>query len=138
VTVNFSQPDVDDNPLTLLQFGVYVDDGGTTAAFPNPIPNPDVIGLVGEKSFGFTLTDANGTPFNGVLHILGIKVNNDYTYSVTVKYNEPQSFDVYAMFEVFETESDPGSAVVPLPAAAWGGMMLLGGIGAARLRRRKA
>ncbi len=34
---------------------------------------------------------------------------------------------------------DPdGVAIVPLPAAAWGGLLLFGGIGAHRLRRRRA
>lgn len=43
---------------------------------------------------------------------------------------------VLTLFGLDETVTNPGGNVVPLPAAAWAGLVLLGGIGAKRIRRR--
>ncbi len=118
------------NPL-VLNFGADADDGGGILIF---VGN-DWITLAGTLIYTFEI---NGV--EGELEILGFKKGDEFVDSIKVKSNDLVCKDIYAVFR-FNDETgtgNPDTPVVPLPAAAWGGMTLLGGIGAARLRRRKA
>ncbi len=124
-TVTLTSPGgMSPNPME-LNIGADADDGGWFIVFFQ-----DTITLTGQMIYSFNV---NGV--EGELEILGFKDGQDYTDTITVKGLAKEWEKVYAVFR-FDDETGIGAPIAPLPAAAWGGIMLLGGLGAKRLRRR--